>query len=251
MTANLLVLGGTTEASALAQALAERGVRACLSYAGRTQAPRAQPLPIRIGGFGGPDGLAQYLRENAITHLVDATHPFAAQMSGHAVLAAAATNVPLLAFERPAWRAEPDDSWHDVPDMAGAVAALRGPAERVFLALGRMHLAAFAAQPQHTYLLRLVDAPTAPLPLPNAHAIIARGPFDIQGDIALMKAHRITKLVAKNAGGHGAAAKIAAARALRLPIVMIARPAIAPRPTADSVDQVLAWLGHGASPRGV
>ncbi len=217
-----------------------------LSYAGRVDNPRAQPVETRVGGFGGPQGLADWMGDNAITHLVDATHPFAARMSANAVDAARMTGIPLLAFEREPWTPAPGDRWKNVADMAGAVAALSGPARRVFLAVGRLNLQLFTAQPQHHYLLRLVDAPGGPLPLPHAEAVIASGPFRYEDDLALMRAHAIDSLVAKNAGGEGARAKIDAARTLGLEVILIERPLVPARPVARSVRQVMDWLSHGA-----
>lgn len=214
---------------------------------GRVASPRPQPVPVRIGGFGGVEGLAAWLRAEGVTHLVDATHPFAAQMSANAVAAAARTGVPLLALTRPDWQPGPGDRWTPVPDMAGAVAALAGPARRVMLAIGRMHLADFAAQPQHDYLLRLVDPWTGPPPLPRCRVAVDRGPFTVEGDRALMAAHGIQVVVAKNAGGTGAAAKLAAARALGAEVVMIARPVLPPRQAVHEVGAVLRWIasaGH-------
>lgn len=216
------------------------------SYAGRTRAPGVQPLPTRIGGFGGAEGLAAWLRTECITHLVDATHPFAAQMSRNAVLAAQTTGLPLIALERPAWEAGPGDSWTHVPDTAAAVAALPEGAARVFLAIGRQTLAPFAARPENTYLLRLVDPPEAPLPLPRTEVVIARGPFDVAGDTALLRDHRIDLIVAKNAGGAGARAKLDAARALGLPVVMTARPALPERAVVATAEEVMRWLDHSA-----
>ncbi|MCE7797117.1 cobalt-precorrin-6A reductase [Sphingobium sufflavum] len=247
---NILILGGTTEASALATALAGRRLHATLSYAGRTAQPRAQPVPIRIGGFGGVEGLADYLRREAITHLVDATHPFAATMSAHAVAAAAQGGTPLIALTRPAWAAQPGDRWASVADMDAAVAALAGPARRVMLALGRMHVDRFAVQPQHHYLLRFVDRADTPPALPDHHVIVDRGPFTVDGDIALMRAHRIDLILAKNAGGTGAEAKLLAARTLGLPVLLIDRPIPPDRPTVHDVAAVLDWIDHGAD-RGV
>jgi precorrin-6A/cobalt-precorrin-6A reductase len=241
---HLLILGGTTEASALAAACAARGVATTLSYAGRTAAPAAQPVPVRIGGFGGVAGLTEHLRREGVTHLVDATHPFAAQMSGHAVAAATAAGVPLLALTRPAWVAQAGDRWTHVSDIAGAVAALDGPARRVMLALGRMHVEAFAAQPQHHYLLRFVDRPDAAPPLPQYDLVVDRGPFTVAGDRALIERHGIDLVVAKNAGGSGAAAKLAAARDLGLPVLLIDRPMLPARAEVHDVAAVLAWLGH-------
>jgi precorrin-6A/cobalt-precorrin-6A reductase len=250
MPPHLLILGGTTEAAALARAVAEAGIAATLSLAGRVASPAPQPLPMRVGGFGGAEGLAGYLRAHGISHLVDATHPFAAQISANAVAASAATGVPLIALTRPPWHDGPGDNWMRVADVAGAVVALAGPRQRVFLAIGRQNLDAFSAQPQHFYLLRLVDPPTAPLPFPDHHAVIDRGPFTVDGDRALMQAHGIDLLVSKNSGGTGARAKLDAARTLGLPVLMIDRPALPPRREVGSVAAVLDWLGHGAD-RGV
>lgn len=237
----ILLLGGTTEASQLAHALAVAGMDAVFSYAGRTEAPIAQPLPTRVGGFGGVAGLQTWLRGQGITHVVDATHPFAAQMSHNAITACAATSIALLALERPPWMPQAGDQWHSVPDIDAAVTALPETPARVFLAIGRQNLAPFAACPQHHYLLRLVDA--APdLPLPQAEVVLARGPFTVEGDRSLMQAHGITHVVAKNAGGSGAAGKLAAARALGLPVILIDRPAIAARTTVASVAEVMDWM---------
>lgn len=241
------MLGGTTEASDLAKALADQGVPAIFSYAGRTDAPKVQPLPARIGGFGGVSGLVEYLRTEAITHIVDATHPFAAQMSRHAVEAAAETGLPLLALGRDPWRATAEDRWTLVPDIAAAVDALPQDLARVFLAIGRQHLEDFAASPQHHYILRLVDPPLGLLPLPICTPIIARGPFTLEGDLALMREHRVSHVVAKNAGGIGARAKLDAARALGLPVIMIDRPPVPDRPRVETVAEVLRWLSHPAN----
>ncbi|EPR17986.1 cobalt-precorrin-6x reductase [Sphingobium indicum IP26] len=247
---NILILGGTTEASALAAALAERGMHAVLSYAGRTDKPRAQPVPVRVGGFGGMAGLARHLREEGVTHLVDATHPFAATMSEHAVAAAREAGVKHIMLTRPPWIAAEGDRWTHVPDLAGAVATLAGARRNVMLALGRMHVDAFAAQPQHHYLLRFVDMPAAAPGLPDHALVIDRGPFTVEGDMQLMRAHGIDCVVSKNAGGSGAQAKLVAARTLGLPVVMIGRPACPAALVTHEVAGVLQWLGHAAE-RGV
>lgn len=246
----ILILGGTTEASALAAQLASRGDTATLSYAGRVAQPRAQPIPVRVGGFGGIDGLADYLADHHVTHLVDATHPFAAQISANAVAAAARVGVAHIALTRPAWAPVAGDRWTHVADIDAAVAALAGSPRRILLALGRMHVDAFAAQPQHHYLLRFVDAPVRPPGLRDHHLIVDRGPFDAAGDQRLMEAHRIDLIVCKNAGGTGAQAKLLAARALALPVMMIDRPLLPQRREVHAVDDVLNWLDHGAD-RGV
>nr|WP_315430874.1 cobalt-precorrin-6A reductase [uncultured Albidiferax sp.] len=246
----ILVLGGTTEASQLARALAAAGVDAIFSYAGRTEAPIAQPLPTRVGGFGGCMGLLAWLRANRITQVVDATHPFAAQMSSHAIVACGEARIPLLALERPAWVAQAGDAWQNVPDVDAAVAALPAAPAHVFLAIGRQQLAPFARLPQHRYLLRLVDA-VPDLPLAHTEVVLARGPFTEQGDRALMLAHGITHVVAKNAGGSGAEAKLLAARALGLAVVLIDRPVIPKRATVASVAEVMDWIAAHTADRGV
>ncbi|MEW2916767.1 cobalt-precorrin-6A reductase [Ruegeria sp. ANG10] len=240
---HLLILGGTTEANALAKTVAEQGIPATYSYAGRVDNPRPQPLPVRVGGFGGTQGLVEYLRNHAITHVVDATHPFAAQMSRNVIAACRDTGLPLAALTRPAWTAQDGDRWLLVPDINGAVASLSGAPQRVFLAVGRMHLEDFAAQPQHHYLLRLVDEPSE-LPLPNYDVVVSRGPFTEADDQALMQRHGIELVVSKNAGGTGARAKLDAARALGVPVLMIDRPALPQRQELTSVTQVLDWLAH-------
>lgn len=240
------MLGGTTEASRLALDLAAEGRNAIFSYAGRTGNPVVQPLPTRVGGFGGVQGLVAYLRAKNITHVVDATHAFAAGISANAVAACAQIGIPLVALERPPWTAGNGDSWVHVSDLEGAVAALPDAPARVFLAIGKQHIGVFATKPQHHYLLRLVDAPKGVLPLPNTSVIIARGPFDVTGDRALLEDHKITHIVAKNSGGAGAVAKLQAARALSLPVIMIDRPTVPPRRVVDSTSAVLDWLDHNA-----
>ncbi|MFZ4288241.1 cobalt-precorrin-6A reductase [Variovorax sp. HJSM1_2] len=246
----VLVLGGTTEASQLARALADAHIDAIFSYAGRVAAPLAQPIPTRVGGFGGAEGLQAWLAAEHISHVVDATHPFAAQMSRNAVAACAAAGVPLLALERPAWLAQAGDDWRHVADIEGAVAALPAQAARVFLAIGRQHVAPFLACVQHWFLLRLVD-PAPELHLDHGEVLRARGPFTAESDTRLMQTHGITHIVAKNAGGAGAEAKLLAARALGLPVILIDRPVVPARATVGSVAEVLAWLGAHRADLGV
>lgn len=216
------------------------------SYAGRTAVPRAQPLPMRVGGFGGVAGLLHYLRHEDIGAVIDATHPFAAGMSRNAVAACHQAGIPLAAFERAPWQAGRGDDWQHVADVAGAVAALPAPPARVFLAIGKQNLEAFAHAPQHRYLLRLVDPPEAPLPLPDSRLVIARGPFSPEGDLALMTDQGVELVVAKNAGGTGAQAKLEAARKLGLRVIMIDRPRLPARPGFDRLEDILHWLDHTA-----
>ena len=228
----------------MARALAEAGTDGVYSYAGRTEAPVTQPLAQRIGGFGGVAGLVDYLKAERITHLVDATHPFAAQMSKNAMEAHDITGIPLMALERPAWRPGIGDNWVSVGSGVEAAAALPVAPARVFLAIGRQGLGDFAAAPQHHYLLRLVDAPTEALPLPQTRLVLGRGPFRYEDDLALMRQHGTQIVVAKNAGGEGARAKLVAARELGLKVVMIDRPDLPHRPVSASVQGVLDWR-HG------
>jgi precorrin-6A/cobalt-precorrin-6A reductase len=167
-------------------------------------------------------------------------------MSAHAVAACTAEGVALCAFERPPWTSGQGDRWTRVADIAAAVTALPQAPGRVFLAIGRQNLEAFAARPEHFYLLRIVDPPRAPLPLPRTEVLIARGPFTEAGDRALLETHGIDLIVAKNAGGEGARAKLDAARALGLPVILIDRPKLPARFVAGSVAEVLDWLDHAA-----
>jgi precorrin-6A/cobalt-precorrin-6A reductase len=245
-TMRALLLGGTGDANALASALALARIDAIYSYAGRTQIPLGHALPTRIGGFGGAAGLADYIRQERITHLIDATHPFAAEMSRHAVEACVATNTPLIALERAPWARTSGDNWIEVADIEAAVAALPDAPASVFLAIGRQHIARFATKPQHAYTLRFVDAPDSALPLPNAEVIVSRGPLTLEGDRELMDSRSTEYLVTRNSGGNGARAKIDAARELGIPVIMIARPALPERPRAENIEQVMAWLAHDA-----
>ena len=251
MRPRLLILAGTTEATALARAVAEAGLEGVVSFAGRVERPLRQPLPQRVGCFGGVEGLTRYLTDEGITHLIDASHPFAAQMSRHAVAAAREAGVSHAVLTRPPWTPVSGDRWTRVPDIAGAVAALDRPRMNVMLAVGRMHLADFAPNPQHMYLLRLVDPPAEALPFPDAKVIVDRGPFDEAADRALMEEHGIGLVVSKNAGGTGAYAKIAAARALGLPVLMIDRPEQPEGRVFHDREAVMNWLAHGAADLGV
>ncbi|MFK4508695.1 cobalt-precorrin-6A reductase [Bradyrhizobium daqingense] len=238
-----LVLGGTADASLLAAEIARAGIEAVYSYGGRTRAPADQPLPTRIGGFGGASGLADYIRREAITHVIDATHPFAAEMSRNAVAACAETGTPLVALERALWTKAPGHDWIEVADVKAAVAALPETSANVFLAIGRQHIAPFASKPQHIYTLRFVDPPEAPLPF-AADVIVSRGPFTLDGELEMMRTRGIAWLVARNSGGDGARAKIEAARMLGLPVIMISRPQLPERSRVESVAEIMQWLGH-------
>ena len=246
---NILILGGTAEARRLAGALATRkDIAVTLSLAGRTAQPAPQPVPVRSGGFGGADGLARYLRAERIDALIDATHPYAGIISANAASAAERTGVKLLALRRPPWTKVAGDIWIDVATIDEAVEALGKAPRRVFLALGRKELQPFAAAPQHAYLVRSVDPVDPPLAVPHAIYITARGPFTEGEDHALLARHSIETIVAKNSGGEATYGKIKAARALRLPVIMLKRPAPPGAASVETVEEVLAWLDHALTP---
>jgi len=246
--ARLLILGGTSEARALAGALAgRRGVSVTLSLAGRTAEPLPQLVPVKSGGFGGADGLADYLRKERIDALIDATHPYAATISANAAIAAAKVGVKHLALSRPPWTKVAGDDWTEVASMEDAVEALGKAARRVFLALGRKELQPFAAAPQHVYLVRSVDPVDPPLVVQHAIYLTARGPFTEAEDRALLERHRMEVIVAKNSGGEASYGKIAAARALHLPVILLKRPALPKVPSVETVEETLAWLDHATT----
>jgi precorrin-6A/cobalt-precorrin-6A reductase len=236
----ILILGGTGEARELAAALVAAGADVLSSLAGRVRDPRLPPGPVRIGGFGGPEGLADFLRAEGITAVVDATHPFASGISANAAQAAVVTCVPLLVLRRPAWDADP--AWHAVPDIRAAAAAVRGwPGEKVFLTTGRRDLAAFAEDDAHSFLVRTVDPPDGPVP-GRVTLIMDRGPYTVDGETALMRGHGIGLLVTKNSGGPMTAAKLQAARGLGVQVIMVQRPSLPPGAvTVATVPEAVRW----------
>ncbi|HXP55155.1 MAG TPA: cobalt-precorrin-6A reductase [Streptosporangiaceae bacterium] len=238
----VLLLGGTGEARQLAAGLAARpGVEVISSLAGRTAAPAWPAGRTRVGGFGGPGELAAWLEAERIDAVVDATHPFAAAMTAAAVAATAQRGVPLVVLRRPGWTAGPGDDWRRVPSLAAAAASL--PGQRVLLTVGRTGLDAFAADRQRWYLIRSVQAPEPPLPR-RAQLIQARGPFAVADELALMRGHAIDVVVTKDSGGDLTSAKLAAARELGLPVVMVDRPAVPDAVSVATVAAALAWLEH-------
>jgi precorrin-6A/cobalt-precorrin-6A reductase len=238
----LLLLGGTGEARLLAAELAgDSRVEATVSLAGAVARPQAYALATRTGGFGGAGGLAAYLGEEGIAAVVDATHPYAARISANAVEACAATGIALLRLERPAWTQEPGDRWTVVADVPAAVDALP-PGARPFLALGRKEIGAFARRGDLHCLMRMIDPPEEGERLPPGTLVLARPGGSVEEERALLEAHGLTHVVAKNSGGGWSRAKILAARALGLPVVLIDRPALAPAETVSDVDAVRRWL---------
>jgi precorrin-6A/cobalt-precorrin-6A reductase len=251
MALKVLILGGTTEASALAREIAgDARLAPLLSLAGRTTSPRPQPIPTRTGGFGGVEGLVRFLRDEQMEAVVDATHPYADQMSAHAVAACSAAGLPLASLVRREWQRHADDRWQVVADTAAAAQALGAEPRRVFLSLGRQDLHVFAEAPQHHYLARLIEPPEQATLPPDLRLVQARGPFDRPAEERLLRDERIEVMVSKNAGGAATYAKIEAARALGLPVVMIARPHKPAGVAVTDVEACVRWL-HGLAPRGV
>lgn len=243
MATRLLILGGTSEASALAAALeGDERFAATLSLAGATRTPRLPALAVRIGGFGGAEGLRRWLEDAGTEALVDATHPFAQRISRNAVAAAAGARVALLRIDRPAWEPVAGDRWTIVPDMQAAAASTGDQPARVLLTVGRQDLAPFLAHPRHRYVVRSVDPPPQALLPPGATVLSARGPFALADERALLLRHRIELLVTKNSGGAATAAKLVAAREAGLRVVMVARPAPAPGPGVPGWRDALEWL---------
>ncbi|RVD70272.1 cobalt-precorrin-6A reductase [Mesorhizobium sp. M4A.F.Ca.ET.029.04.2.1] len=249
MTHRILILGGTTEARQLAGRLAARAdLSVTLSLAGRTESPVAQGVPVRVGGFGGAQGLAAYLKETGTALLVDATHPYAARITANAAEAARQVGVPILALRRPGWEPVAGDSWTLVDSVAESATALGTAPRRVFLAIGRQEAGAFEAAPQHHYVIRSVDPVEPKLNLPDAIYLLARGPFPEAEERALLEKHGIDAVVSKNSGGGATYGKIAAARAFGIEVVMVRRPPVPDVPSAETVDQMAAKVDHLFAP---
>jgi precorrin-6A/cobalt-precorrin-6A reductase len=234
----------------LARRLAgETSVDATLSLAGATVKPAPAPIPQRIGGFGGATGLAEFLRSERIGAVIDATHPFAARMSANAFDACLATATPLVVFTRPPWSREAGDRWTEVATIDAAVEALGRARKTVFLTQGRLQLAAFARAPQHRYIVRAIDRPAEVDALPDCRLVLARGPFALADEIALMRDEGVETLVTKNSGGRATYPKIEAARALGVEVVIVQRPAAPEAETLPDLDAVMDWIAsHRAAP---
>ena len=223
MVERVLILGGTAEAAALAAERVAAGDDVTTSLAGRTKEPRPLAGRVRSGGFGGAAGLARYLRDGGFDHLIDATHPFASHISRNAAEAARLAGVRLTVRERPPWTPHPDDLWDEVASLREAAASLGG-GTRVLLALGSQHLSAFAARADVHFVVRMIDRPEAPLALPDHTLVLGRPSRDPSAEAAMLREHRVERIVCRNSGGSGAYAKLVAARQLRLPVSMVARP---------------------------
>jgi precorrin-6A/cobalt-precorrin-6A reductase len=239
----VLILGGTTEASDLARLLADDPrFKSTLSLAGRTANPKMQPVQTRVGGFGGADGLVTWLQRQKIDVVVDATHPYADQISSNAVAACTRLAVPLASILRPAWQPRPDDNWLTVASADAAADALGPEPRRVFLSLGRQELSAFATSPHHHYIARTIDPPDDVALPPDIRFLFSRGPFDIAAETELLERENIDLVVSKNSGGAATYAKIDAARALGIPVVMIARPHKPSGYAVQNAEAAVAWL---------
>jgi len=246
----ILVLGGTGEARAIAAALDDGaggdGVRVISTLAGRIANPRLPVGEVRVGGFGGPDGLAAYLRAHEIGAVVDATHPFAERMSWSAFEACAATDTSLVRLERPPFRRDPAIDWREVASLDEAAALLPQAGRRVFLTTGRQGLAAFVPVADAFFLVRCVEAPDPALLPPDCMVLLDRGPFTLDGELALIDSHSLDILITKDSGGEMTQAKLAAARERGLPVIVIARPSRPAAETVRTVAEALAWLGEHA-----
>jgi precorrin-6A/cobalt-precorrin-6A reductase len=241
MAMTVLVLGGTSEARALAGELArEPELRVISSLAGRVSNPALPAGEVRVGGFGGADGLAAYAVAEGVGAVVDATHPFAETISAHAGEACARAGLPLLRLARPAWSPRDGDDWHGAGSLAEAAALLPTLGSRAFLTTGRQGLAAFAAL-DLWFLIRCVDPPDAPLPA-RSEVLLARGPYQREAELALMRGHGIDVLVTKNSGGPLTEGKLDAARDLGIPVVMVSRPAGAAAESVTTVSDAVRWV---------
>jgi len=246
MSQTVLVLGGTAEARELAAALDRRAdTRVISTLAGRIARPRLPAGEVRIGGFGGPEGLASYLAQESVGAVIDATHPFAQRMSASAHAACARATVPLLRLERPPFRRRPGDDWRRVATLEQAAAAIPAAGRRVFLTTGRQGLGAFADIGGAFFLVRCVDRPEAPLPADHV-LLLDRGPFKLGGELALIDRHRIDLVITKDSGGEHTEAKLEAARRRGLPVIVVARPPRADSPAVATVAEALAWLAGDA-----
>ena len=244
MKKRLLILGGTGDAAELAARASQIAeIEVVSSLAGRTQQPFTPKTGgVRIGGFGGAAGLAAFLLDRPIDLLIDATHPFAAQISANAAVAAAECNVPYLMLVRPAWEALSGDRWIEVASHSEAAIALLGQSQRVFLTIGRQELAAFAGLDAIWFLMRAIDPPALNTPVPNGKLLLARGPFTLEDERKLLLEYQIDTIVSKNSGGGATYAKIAAARELGIPVVMVQRPPIPDVEQVADVEGAIAWL---------
>jgi precorrin-6A/cobalt-precorrin-6A reductase len=236
----ILILGGTAEARELATALDADGIAVTSSLAGRVANPRLPVGDVRVGGFGGPEAMAAWITEHQVTAVVDATHPFAKWISASAARAAPLANVPLLRLERPGWEESDGDRWHRVDDLDQAAKLAPELGSRVLLTTGRQGLSSFAAVEEAWFLVRCVDPPDPPFP-PHHEVLLDRGPYDLEGELALIEKHRIDLVITKDSGGSLTEAKLDAARTRGLPVIVVRRPPREDVPTETTVAAAHAW----------
>jgi precorrin-6A/cobalt-precorrin-6A reductase len=245
----LLILGGTGEARQLADALATRpGLSIVTSLAGRTIEPRRPAGELRVGGFGGAPGLADYLRLTEVDLVIDATHPYAAVISRHAVEACRSTARPLLRLERRPWQTETGDRWVEVDSLSAAARVAPSLGRRAFLTIGIKELSAFAGIPELWFLVRLVEMPAEPLPLLSYEVLLGRGPFPAAAERDLLRNHGIELVIAKNSGGAATYGKFLAARELGLPVILLRRPNLPQAEAVESVEAAVAWVAAHLTP---
>ncbi|MBD2345876.1 cobalt-precorrin-6A reductase [Anabaena subtropica] len=239
----LLILGGTGDAAKLSARVANiPGIEAIASLAGRTREPSVPSGHVRVGGFGGASGLAEYLRQMGIDVLIDATHPFATQISHNAAVAADEVGIRRLMLIRPPWEKVSGDRWIEVDSTSAAAAILENQAKRVFLTVGRQELAAFAHLQAIWFFMRMIDPPATDALVPTGMILCDRGPFALVQEREILIQHNIDTIVSKNSGGNATYAKIVAARELGVQVVMVNRPAVPAGEQVTEVDAAIAWL---------
>ena len=239
----LLILGGTGDAIALAaRAAGLPGLSVVSSLAGRTRSPRMPEGDLRVGGFGGANGLAGYLRDENIDLIVDATHPFAARITANAAAACDDAERPLLALRRPQWHPEPDDRWVEVDSVAESAITAGNHGSRIFVTVGRTEFEPFKDRPDLWLLVRLMETTAEPLGIADGVTVVDRGPFNAEDEVCLMTEYRIDCVVTKNAGGDATYGKIAAAQSLGLPVIMVRRPTAPETEAVETIDAAIDWL---------
>ena len=237
----VLVLGGTSEAREVADALDQDGQWVVSSMAGRIASPKFPAGEVRVGGFGGAESLAEWLEVNRCAAVIDASHPFAVRISKSAVSACGTAQVPLVRLNRPGWVQQPEDRWYWVDDIESAAVLAPRLGNRILLTIGRQYLNAFQHVSDAWFLVRCVDPPTSSLSMDH-ELLLSRGPFTLDAEMELIQRHRIDLIVTRDSGGAATEPKLLAARARGLPVVIVRRPPCPDVPTVSGAPQALAWL---------
>lgn len=237
----VLLLAGTGEAKRIAWALTDTGINVVASLAGATRSPEPLPIPTRTGGFGGEDGFRAYLKKQNIRAVLDATHPFAEQITNRTARICAELDLPYAQLVRAPWFAETGDDWTMIDAPEDAAAHIPDNAV-VFLATGRQTLMQYANLEGRRVLCRLIDPPTAPFPFEGGEFVLGRPPFSPRSEAQLFKALGVTHIVVKNAGGDGGRAKLDAARALKIPVLLLKRPEMPSATPLSNVQEAVAWV---------